>query len=38
MISDGETIKTKCVDPKKLCNFVVDNILIWNHLGKENYV
>jgi hypothetical protein len=27
MILDGETIKTKVVDLKELCNFVVDNFL-----------
>jgi hypothetical protein len=37
MISDGETTKTKVVDLKKLCNFVVDNFFIWNYLSKENY-
>ena len=30
--SDGEMPKTKVVDLKKLCNFVVDNFFIWNHL------
>ena len=30
--SDGEMPKTKVVDIEKLCNFVVDNFFIWNHL------
>jgi hypothetical protein len=38
MTSNGETIKMKFVDLKKLCNFVVDNFFIWNHFIKENYV
>jgi hypothetical protein len=37
MISDGETSKTKVVDLEKLCNFAVDNILIWNILSNKNY-
>ena len=28
MTSDGETTKTKVVDPEKLYNFVVDDIFI----------
>jgi len=28
MTSDGETTKTKVVDPKKVYNFVVDDIFI----------
>ena len=38
MTSDGETTKTKVIDLKKLNNFAVDNIFIWNHLAKDNYV
>ena len=38
MTTDGQTAKTKVVNLKKLCNFVVDKFLIWNHLVKENYV
>jgi hypothetical protein len=34
---DEETSKTKVVDLKMLCNFVVDNFFIWNHLSKKNY-
>jgi hypothetical protein len=33
--SDGEMTKTKVVDLEKLCNFVVDNFFIWNHLVKK---
>ena len=29
MTSDGETTKTKVVDPEKLYNFAVDDIFIW---------
>ena len=36
--SDGEATKTKVVDLKKLCNFVVDNFSIWNHLSNRNYI
>jgi hypothetical protein len=28
----------KMVGPKKLWNFVVDNILVWNHLVIQNFV
>jgi hypothetical protein len=38
MSSHGEMTKTKVVDIEKLCNFVVDNFSIGNHLVKENYV
>jgi hypothetical protein len=38
MISDGETPKTKVVDLEKLCNFIVDNFFIWNHLLLQNVV
>jgi len=37
-ILDGEATKTKVIDLEKLCNFVVDNFFIWNHLCNENYV
>jgi hypothetical protein len=37
MSSDGEMTK-KAVDLEGLCNFVVDNLFIWNHLCKESYV
>jgi hypothetical protein len=37
-IFDGEVTKTKVIDIEKLCNFVVDNFFIWNHLSNENYV
>ena len=37
-IFDGEEIKTKVIDIKKLCNFVVNNVFIWKHLSKKNYV
>jgi hypothetical protein len=30
--------QNKVVDLKKLCDFVVDNIFIWNPLSNENYV
>jgi hypothetical protein len=36
--SDGEMPKTKGADLEKLYNFVVDNVFIWNHLVKENYM
>jgi hypothetical protein len=29
---DGETTKMKVIDLEKLCNFVVDNFLIWIRL------
>ena len=38
MASDGETPKTKVVDLEKLCNFVVENFFIWDHLLLENTV
>jgi hypothetical protein len=38
MTSDGETTKTKIVDLKKLCNFVVYNFFIWNNLLLQNVV
>jgi hypothetical protein len=37
-ISDGEATETRVVDLEKLCNFVVDNLFIWNHLYNKNYV
>ena len=37
MTLDGQIAKIKVVNLKKLCNFVVDNFLIWNHLSKKNY-
>jgi hypothetical protein len=30
--------KIKVVDLKKLHNIVVDNVLIWNHFVKKNYI
>ena len=36
--SDGETPKTKVVDLEKLCNFVVDNFFICNHLVFQNSI
>ena len=35
MTSDAETTKTKVVDSKKLYNFVVDDIFIWNRLDSQ---
>jgi hypothetical protein len=32
---DGQTTKTKVVYLKKLCNFVVYNLFILNHLSNE---
>jgi hypothetical protein len=34
MILDRE-MTNKFVDHKKLCNFVVDNVFVWNHLSNE---
>jgi hypothetical protein len=36
MSLDGETTKTKVVDPEKLWNFVVDGVFIGTHLCMEN--
>jgi hypothetical protein len=36
MTLDEEMTKTKVVDLEKLCNFIVDNIFIKNHLCMEN--
>ena len=33
MTSDGEIIKIKVIDLKKLYNFIVDNLFIWIRLG-----
>ena len=38
MTSDGETTRTKDVDPKKLYNFVVDDIFIWIRLEPETLI
>lgn len=35
---DGKTIKMKVVGLEKLYNFVVDNLLIQNHLVIKKYV
>jgi len=35
MTSDGEITKIKVVDLQKLCNFVVDNFLIWIRLESQ---
>jgi len=37
-MSDGDATKTKVINLEKLCNFVVDNFFIWNHLSFKNYV
>jgi hypothetical protein len=33
MILDGKTIKTKVIDLNENYDFVVDDFLIWIHLG-----
>jgi len=38
MTSDAETTKTKVVDSKKLYNFVVDDIFIWNRLDSQTLI
>jgi hypothetical protein len=38
MTSNGKTTKMKVVGLKKLWNFVVDNILVWNHFVMQNFV
>jgi hypothetical protein len=38
MTSDGETTKTKVVDPKNLYNFVVNNIFIWIRLEYQTLI
>jgi hypothetical protein len=38
MTSDGETTKMKIVDLEKLWNFAVDNIFIWNRLGRKQSI
>jgi hypothetical protein len=38
MILEGGVTKTKVVNLEKLCNFIVENFFIWNHLSNENYV
>jgi hypothetical protein len=30
--------QTKVIDLEMLCNFIVNNFFIWNHLSNENYV
>ena len=35
MTSDRKTTKIKAIDLEKLWNFVVDNFLIWIHLGPQ---
>ena len=34
-VKDGETTKMKVIELEKLWNFVVDNFLIWIHLGPQ---
>jgi hypothetical protein len=36
--SNGKTTKMKVIGLEKLWNFVVDNVLGWNHLVMQNYV
>jgi hypothetical protein len=35
MVSNGETLNMKVVDPEKLWNFVVYKFFIWNHIANE---
>jgi hypothetical protein len=36
--SKEKTTNMKVVGIKELWNFVVDNVLVWNHLVMQNYV
>jgi hypothetical protein len=38
MTSNGKTTKMKAIGLKKLWNFVVHNILVWNRLVIQNFV
>jgi hypothetical protein len=35
---NGKTTNMKVVGLEKLWNFIVDNVLVWNHLVIQNYV
>jgi hypothetical protein len=37
-ISKEKTTNMKVVGIEELWNFVVDNVLVWNHLVMQNYV
>jgi hypothetical protein len=36
--SNGKITNRKVIGLEKLYNFVVDNVLVWNHLVIQNYV
>ena len=38
MTSKEKTTNMKVVGIEELWNFVVDNVLVWNHLVMQNYV
>jgi hypothetical protein len=38
MTSKEKTANMKFVGIEELWNFVVDNVLVWNHLVMQNYV
>jgi hypothetical protein len=38
MTSKEKTTNIKVVGIEELWNFVVDNVLVWNHLVMQNYV